>query len=104
MVGVSAAIVCCTFGPWSCAANGYSELRPGLRSSLVSILLPRTRLEPRLKPMPPRFSILPRNVAYLARLQFFADENEGGSARNRVVFIKRVHSRSHFEKQCGSEK
>lgn len=92
MAGVSVAIVCRTFGPWSCATNRYRE--PCLKP----------RLKPLCKPMPPRFPVLPLIVAYLAACGSLRARNEGGSARNRVVFIKRVHSRSHSEKQCGSEK
>ena len=96
MAGVSVAIVCRTFGPWSCATNRYCE--PRLKPRL------KPRLRPLCKPMPLRFSVLPLIVAYLAACGSLRARNEGGSARNRVVFIKRVHSRSHSEKQCGSEK
>ena len=35
-----------------------------------------------------RLSLLAPNVAYFARLRYLAVENEGGPARNQVVFIK----------------
>lgn len=66
MVGVSVAIVCRTFGPWSCATNRYCEPRL------------KPRLKPLCKPMPPCFPTLPLIVAYLAACGSLRARNEGG--------------------------
>lgn len=62
------------------ATNRYRE--PCLKPRL------KPRLKPLCKPMPPRFPILPLIVAYLAACGSLRARNEGGSARNRMVFIK----------------
>lgn len=69
MVGVSVAIVCRTFGPWSCATNRYCE--PCLKPHL------KPRLKPLCKPMPPCFPVLPLS-RLSCRLRFFAGEKRGG--------------------------
>ena len=84
--------VCRTFSIRGAARQISSQTyATNLVSSLASNLCasasrPYPEMLPRLYRA--RLSLLAPNVAYLARLRYLAVENEGGPARNQVVFIK----------------
>lgn len=90
---------------WSAEPHCKPRLRPMPRAS--SQAYARPLLDPTLKCSltytAPAYRSLPRMLPILRTCDTLRSKVRG-PARNQVVFIKRVHSRSHSEKQCGSEK
>lgn len=92
VLGAFGGRVCRTFSIRGAARQISSQTyATNLVSSLASNLCasasrPYPEMLPRLYRA--RLSLLAPNVAYLARLRYLAVENEGGPARNQVVFIK----------------